>query len=361
MKKIFITVFLILSFSIYSDIPDIPEDYIIFQKANEGYDLYIKKVDGIGSILLTESQKDPLLKITNYGLRTPKFHPCNGNEIRLLDGKILHTQYDIYFLVDSTTEKFGKLGESFHFYLPEKVLYGYNWTRQGSIDIKPGIKINLRLFQRKYADYNGAFKDQWITLNLSYDESRFNRDVIVNLSDLTKINDGKLIMYNEDDLGRFFLKSIPDNVTVSSDCDVIFIVDCTISMKEEMPVFKRIYSKLKEELQKKVKNLRLGLIVYRDYGEAFLNRSYDLTDDLGKIDYLINRIDIEGGDDVPEALNEAVYELKNFTYKSSNRIAFLICDAPAHPTPRGKIAREDAINVIKDLNIKFNSICLPVK
>ncbi len=110
-----------------------------------------------------------------------------------------------------------------------------------------------------------------------------------------------------------------------------------------------------------MKNLRLGLIVYRDYGEAFLTRVYDLTDDLKSIDYLINRIDIDGGEDIPEALNEAVYELKNLHYKSANRVAFLICDAPAHPKPRGKITRQDALNVIRDYNIVFNSICLPIK
>ncbi len=65
---------------LFPKISEIPEEYIIFEKANIGYDLYIKKTPDINSILLTESQKDPLEKKTNYGLRTPKFHPCNGNE-----------------------------------------------------------------------------------------------------------------------------------------------------------------------------------------------------------------------------------------------------------------------------------------
>jgi len=353
---------LALNVNIYTKIPIIPEKFIIFENANNGYDLYIKKLPNIGSILLTESQKDINLKKTNYGLRTVKFHPCNGNEKRILDGKILQTKYDIYFLVDSTTEHHDILGDSFHFFLPENVLYGYNWSRKGVLVIKPGININLRLFEKKYADYSGEFIDQWITLKLSYSDNRFINDAIKNFKNLSDITKSKNIIKSDDEnVGDLFENIIPDNIPIDNDADLVFIIDATISMKEEIPVFKEKYPIIKEKILNKIKSPRIGLIFYRDYGEEFLTRIYDLTDDLKYIDYLIGRISIKGGDDVPEALYEGIFELNNLSFKSKNRIVFLIGDAPAHPTPRGKITYNDAVETLKKTNVKFNTICLPYK
>ena len=121
-------------------------------------------------------------------------------------GKKLQTKYDAFFLVDSTTEKHPKLGESFHFFLPEKVLYGYSWSRNGELEIKPGVEINLRLFEKKYADYSGDFFDQFITLNLSVNESDFNPGTIESLTEISKISEGNIKIKSKDET----LKDIAD-------------------------------------------------------------------------------------------------------------------------------------------------------
>ncbi len=241
-------IYIFLSIPAFSSVPIVPEEYIVLEKANTGYDLYIKKIDGIESILLTDAQKDPALKKTTDGLRPWHFYYSNRNEIRLLNGKILHTKYDLHFLVDSTTEPHGKLGECFHFYLPEKVLYGYDWTEKGELKIEPGARINLRLFSKKYADYTGEFRDQWIILKLAIDESKFTKNLIENVTELSDAGSGKVIIKPDEDLGDFFLKNIPPNVPASSDCDVVFIVDCTLSMRDDMPVFKKVYPAIKQAL-----------------------------------------------------------------------------------------------------------------
>jgi hypothetical protein len=132
-------------------------------------------------------------------------------------------------------------------------------------------------------------------------------------------------------------------------------------MKNDIPVFQNEYPLIKEKLLAKIKNPRVALIFYRDYGDAFLTKVYDFTDDFKQIDYLIPRINVDGGGDIPEAVYEAIAELKNLNFKSNNRIAFLVADAPPHPVPRGKITKQDAFDILKKLNIKINSICLPVK
>lgn len=358
LKIIIISIFISL-FSIYAEIPDIPEKFIIFEKANDGYDLYIKKIKGIESILLTESQKDPSLKKTNYGLRTEKFHPCNGNEIRILDGKILQTQYDVFFLVDSTTEPHPVLGEVFRFFLPNTVLYGYSWAREGKLEIKPGVAINLRLFEKKYADYTGAFKDQWIELKLSYNESDYNRGVIENMKELA--NNKSIVISKNEDLTKAITSSIINNIPIEYDLDIVFIIDTTLSMREEMPIFQKNFPYIMEEILKRCKYPRVAFIFFRDYGDIFLFRPYDFIENLKEIDQIVKSIIIEGGGDIPEATYEAIVAMKQLSFRSENRISFLITDAPAHPSPRGKISKDDAIKTIKELNIKFTTITFPVK
>jgi len=350
---------IILKVNFYPEIPSIPEDYIILEKANYGYDLYIKKMEGIESILLTESEKDPAFKKTNYGLRTPIFYPCNGNEIRILDGRILHTKYDLFSLIDSTVEPHTILKSAFHFFLTDTVLYGYKWTRQGEVEIKPGTRINLRLFEKKYSDYSGNFKDQWIILKLMYNETDYNRGVIEQFKDLS--NSKSIVILKSDDFKKSIHDIIVNNLPIEYDLDLVFLIDCTLSMKEEMPVFKSIFPEIRDDILKKIKNARIAFIFYRDYGDMFLNRIYDFADDMTYVDNLVKNIQIDGGADIPEAIYEAIFEIKKLNFKSDNRVAFLIGDAPAHPAPRGKISREDAMNVLDELKIKFNTICIPVK
>lgn len=365
MKKKFIFVCLLLIIGIipiFSEIPHIPDKYIIFEKANNGYELYIKKLPEISSVLLTDSEKDPEMKMTNYALRTEKFHPCNGNEIRILDGKILQTKYDLFSLVDSTPEEHHKLGLAFRFFLPETVIYGYDWARKGELNIKPGININIRKFKKKYANYTSIFEDQEITLMLYYDERDFRPNVIEEFTELAEITDGNNIIRNrDDDLSEILEDFIPMNVPEGEDADVIFIIDATLSMKEEIPVFQNQYLIIKRELQEKVSRLRIALIFYRDYGEMFLTKVYDFNPDVNYTDYLIRQIKIEGGEDIPEAVYEALVELKDLNFTSSNRIAFLVGDAPPHQTPRGKITRDDAIDSLKETKVKLHTISLPYR
>jgi len=360
MKNYLIFFFIIISkVNFYPDIPSIPDDFIILEKANSGYDLYIKKMKGIESILLTESEKDPALKKTNYGLRTPEFYPCNGNETRILNGKILQTKYDLFTLIDSTLEPHPLLKEAYHFFLTDIVLYGYKWSRQGEVEIKPGTRINLRLFEKKYGDYSGNFKDQWIILKLIYNESDYTTGVIDQFKDLS--NTKAIVIAKSDDFKKEIHDTIVDNLPVEYDLDLIFVVDCTLSMKEEMPVFITLFPQIRDDILKKIKNVRIAFIFYRDYGDLFLNRIYDFTDDLTYVDNMVKNIQIDGGADIPEAIYEAIYEIKKLNFKSDNRVAFLIGDAPAHPAPRGKVTKDDAMKVLDDYKIKFNTICIPVK
>ena len=124
-----------------------------------GYHLYIKKLDGINSVLLTETTKDPLGLEANYAYRASEWNAVNGDEIRMLDGKKLESEYAKFSIIDSTPQEDKIFGQAFHLYIPTELIYGYPWTRNGIVKVGRGTFINIRSFGAKYADYSAGFGD----------------------------------------------------------------------------------------------------------------------------------------------------------------------------------------------------------
>ncbi|HEQ71079.1 MAG TPA: hypothetical protein ENN69_01190 [Spirochaetia bacterium] len=151
----------------FAQIPTLPPHAIFFQEAEGGWDLYIRKMPGIGSIVLTESQRDPTFKVTTYGLRSIVKTAVNADEKRILDGRVVKIKDATCYMIDSTPEEIPTLGEFYHFFLTNEVVFGYSWSRNGRLRIAPGVRINLRLFEKPYGDYRGRFIDQWIVLTVS--------------------------------------------------------------------------------------------------------------------------------------------------------------------------------------------------
>ena len=126
-------------------------------KNGDGMHLYIRKKDGINSIMLVESSsaKD----VTNYAYRATEYNKINGDEKRILDGEFLDSESSKYSLISSTVEKNKKFGQAFHIYIPKTLVYGYPWTRHGTVTVDDGFLVNIRTFGAKYCDYDGGFKD----------------------------------------------------------------------------------------------------------------------------------------------------------------------------------------------------------
>ena len=123
----------------------------------QGYHLYIRKIKGVESVLLTETTRDPNGKADNYAYRALEYNPINGDEMRILDGKPLVSEGAKYSLIDSTTEKVEGLGDAFHIFIPLTLQFGYEWSRNGIVEIGRGTFINIRTFEKPYADYTGEY------------------------------------------------------------------------------------------------------------------------------------------------------------------------------------------------------------
>ncbi len=136
-----------------------PGDVRIEQRTDGGYHLFIRARPGLGSVLLTESTKDPGMKESSYSFRALEKNPINGDEKRLLGGKFIAASSRIYSLIDSNPEADPAFGSSYHIFIPWVVAWGYPGTRSGQVFISDGTFINIRTFEKKYADYSGPFAD----------------------------------------------------------------------------------------------------------------------------------------------------------------------------------------------------------
>ena len=129
--------------------------------------------------------------------------------------------------------------------------------------------------------------------------------------------------------------------TVSSPCksptnvDVMFAVDATGSMGDEIDYLK---SELKDVMQRIKKdneklNIRLGSVFYRDHTDAYLTRTHPFSSSLDKIITFFNEQEAQGGGDFPEAVEDALAKAidgQKWSKDAVARILFLVLDAPPH-------------------------------
>jgi hypothetical protein len=118
--------------------------------------------------------------------------------------------------------------------------------------------------------------------------------------------------------------------------EVVFALDTTGSMSGLIDGAKRkIFSIANFIAQGDPKpDLRIGLVAYRDKGDAYVTRFYDLSDDLDKVFATLNTFEAAGGGDTPEhvsrALGDAIDKSSWTADQSVLKQVYLVGDAPPH-------------------------------
>jgi hypothetical protein len=337
-------------------------DLRIEQRVDGGFHLFIRKKPGLGSVLLTESTRDPSLRVENYAYRAAEWNAVNGDEVRVLDGLPL-PQGQIYSLIDSTPEPHPELGEAFHLYIPYILNYGYEGGRHGEVYVTDGTYLNIRAFTLPYADYRGAFRDNPFVLRVRPQEplpgppeGNFMKDTV---EAFTEIATGELIYSSgPSDL----VDRIRDVLTKEKgkNVDIVICLDTTGSMKDDIAAVRLQLIPMLQEIIADFASFRIGMVLYKDYNDEYLNRVVPFTSDFNVFQRNLNAITVRGGRDIPEAVYEALYEgAGKFPWEAESKIMILIGDAPPHPRPRGKITREMVDEVVAEKGIKVHAIILP--
>src|SRR5262245_25986872 len=118
--------------------------------------------------------------------------------------------------------------------------------------------------------------------------------------------------------------------------EVVFCLDTTGSMGGLIEGAKQKIWAISNQIAggKPTPLLKVGLVAYRDRGDAYITKVLDLTDDLDAVHATLKGFRAEGGGDAPEsvnqALDDAVHKIKWGTDPSTLRIIFLVGDAPPH-------------------------------
>lgn len=112
--------------------------------------------------------------------------------------------------------------------------------------------------------------------------------------------------------------------------DIMFIMDATGSMTDEMTFLQEDFSKITREIGSD--NVRYSVNFYRDEGDDYVTKCFDFSTDTKEIQKNINDQSADGGGDTPEAVAQILDESINSSSwgKDSVKLAFLIFDAPPH-------------------------------
>lgn len=117
--------------------------------------------------------------------------------------------------------------------------------------------------------------------------------------------------------------------------EMVFVLDTTGSMGGLIEGAKqKIWSIVNDVMQKKDRpKVKIGLVAYRDNGDAYVTQVTPLTEDLDKVYSKLMDFKAEGGGDTPENVRRALAEGVEKagwakTNKNTAQILFLVGDAP---------------------------------
>ena len=338
-------------------------DIRIEQRVDGGFHLFIRKKPDIGSVLLTESTRDPNLRSENYAYRAPEWNAVNGDEIRLLDGVPIRRESRIYSLIDSTTENHPELGPVFHIYIPYILNYGYAGGRSGEVYVVDGTYLNIRAFALPYADYREAFRDNPFVLQVKPQEplpgppeGNYMKDTVEAFTDIAT---GDLIYSTGP---TYLVERIQDVLAKEQgkNVDIVICLDTTGSMRDDIAAIRLKLIPMLRELTAGFASFRIGLVLYKDYNDEYLTKIIPFTGDFNLFQRNLNDIKVRGGRDIPEAVYEALYDgAIQFPWEAESKMMILIGDAPPHPRPRGKITKEMVDEAVVEKGLKVHAIILP--
>ena len=129
--------------------------------------------------------------------------------------------------------------------------------------------------------------------------------------------------------------------------DIMFLLDTTGSMSDEMLFLQSEFSAITKELG--TKDTRYSVNFYRDEGDDYVTKCSDFTSEVKDIQKALNNETADGGGDYPEAVAEALTESISKTNwkEDSVKLCFMIFDAPPHD---GKEA--ELLSVVEDAAAK---------
>jgi hypothetical protein len=335
---------------------------------DDGFHLIIRQTPGLSSVMLTEAFELPDHRLPTYSWRGLEPNAVNGDEKRLLNGRFLPGPN--LYLISSTVVSDPLFGPSFEILVPPVMEYGSPSapnSRYGKVDVaaelaKPEGKLwfSIRTFAKPYQDYTGP-----------YHENAFEFSKILVVQAMPT-DHGKYVKGFEDLFRRLgptykagdaadgvrFLKTL-----FHDDLDLVLCLDTTMSMTQNLKTLRSDLVPSLDEMMGGLKNFRLGLVLYKDYGEPYVTKvGSALSPDPAAWKQGLAPAEASGGGDIPEAVVEALDTgSRLFDGKGAqNRLMAVFADAPQHDSPRGKERESEVLGRLAAAGINLQMVMLPV-
>ncbi|MBM4070162.1 MAG: VWA domain-containing protein [Planctomycetes bacterium] len=150
--------------------------------------------------------------------------------------------------------------------------------------------------------------------------------------------------------------------TVRPTVEVVFCLDTTGSMGGLIDAAKQKIWTICNQIAQgtPTPKLKIGLVAYRDRGDAYVTKVFDLTDDLDSIHGQLMAMQAQGGGDFPESVNQALHEsvtkIKWSAGKKTLKIIFLVGDAPPHMDYADDVKYPETCKLAAKSDIIINTI-----
>lgn len=118
--------------------------------------------------------------------------------------------------------------------------------------------------------------------------------------------------------------------------EVVFVLDTTSSMSGLIQAAREKIWSIATTMASAQENpdIKMGLVAFRDRGDAYITRVFDLSDDLDSMYASLMDFRAQGGGDGPESVNQALHDAIHKVSWSNDsnvyRVVFLVGDAPPH-------------------------------
>ncbi len=146
------------------------------------------------------------------------------------------------------------------------------------------------------------------------------------------------------------------NITHEDIIEIMFVIDTTGSMGDEIAFFKAEIDYVIDEIS--IANpesiIKLALLFYRDNSDNYVTRYFDFTTDIASQKENLEEQSARGGGDFPEAVDVALEEAinKNWSEGNTTKLLVHVLDAPPHYNQEDMTRYYDALFTASEKGIR---------
>ncbi len=152
-----------------------------------------------------------------------------------------------------------------------------------------------------------------------------------------------------------YLNFILSPIAEAKNVDIMFTIDATGSMGDEMDYLKEELRDIIKRIDNKIGEKRVALTFYRDVGDEYLFRNFDFSSDIEEVQANLNMQSASGGGDYEEAVEKALQiSLSNsWGQNAKAKLMFLLLDAPPHLNEKNALIIRKQIKKAQENGIKI--------